>query len=277
MTRVTSWKSLLVAAVAVVLALSVARIGALTHGYGAPMSVYSSLPLPVPKIPVIPSEDSASVSGRGRGGANLTANVALGVCVGGEWYRFPSSFHLPSPAYRLKFIQSPFVGALPVPFDTARGGTRFAPAGLNDQNAPDPLQYAPDPWGVHGDCYFVVDAHLVNVEPAIDPSRVMRRGVSRRSTGNAGSSFGDAGKGGNGKDGGEDDDDDDRDPWKKAGGAKGAVEGSRRTMWEVVREAEFLDQANSPAFSRAFYIPGWSYGRNKYGTYRVLRRIDPKP
>ena len=51
----------------------------------------------------------------------------------------------------------------------------------------------------------------------------------------------------------------------------GGAGGSSR--WEVVREVEFLDQANSPSLSRAFFVPGWSYGRNKYGTYRVYRRV----
>jgi alpha-1,2-mannosyltransferase len=79
------------------------------------MTIYPSLP-----VPVVP---------QGAG-----SNFTVGVCVGGEWYRFPSSFHLPSPAYRLHFVDSSFDGALPVPFDPAAGGTRFSPAGLNDKN-----------------------------------------------------------------------------------------------------------------------------------------------
>ena len=47
--------------------------------------------------------------------------------------------------------------------------------------------------------------------------------------------------------------------------------------WEVVREVEFLDQANSPSLSRAFFVPGWSYRKNTYGSYRVLRRVVPRP
>lgn len=39
------------------------------------------------------------------------------VCLGDEWHRFPSSFHLPSPAYRLAFVKSGFRGLLPRPFD----------------------------------------------------------------------------------------------------------------------------------------------------------------
>ena len=39
------------------------------------------------------------------------------VCLGDEWHRFPSSFHLPAPAYRLAFVKSGFRGLLPRPFD----------------------------------------------------------------------------------------------------------------------------------------------------------------
>ena len=48
------------------------------------------------------------------------------VCVGAEWHRFPSSFFLPSPHYRLAFVESGFGGLLPrqfsfeeVPFPSA--------------------------------------------------------------------------------------------------------------------------------------------------------------
>jgi alpha-1,2-mannosyltransferase len=37
------------------------------------------------------------------------------VCVGGEWYRYPSSFYLP-PNARLGFLKSSFGGQLPQPF-----------------------------------------------------------------------------------------------------------------------------------------------------------------
>ncbi|GAQ89586.1 alpha-1,2-mannosyltransferase [Klebsormidium nitens] len=43
-------------------------------------------------------------------------------------------------------------------------------------------------------------------------------------------------------------------------------------LWEVVAERPFLDAAKSPALSRAFYVPGWSAAKNKFGTYRLSRR-----
>ena len=84
---------------AVSVVLGASRVAALTHGYGAPMRAYASLP-------------SSGVDGAHLGG----------VCVGAEWHRFPSSFHLPSPAYRLRFLRDGFDGALPMPFDRAAGG-----------------------------------------------------------------------------------------------------------------------------------------------------------
>ena len=43
--------------------------------------------------------------------------------------------------------------------------------------------------------------------------------------------------------------------------------------WVIAGEAPFLDAANSPAFTRAFYVPWWSANRNAYGSYRVYRRV----
>jgi hypothetical protein len=41
------------------------------------------------------------------------------VCVGAEWHRFPGSFFLPGPAYRVQFIQSGFTGLLPRHFNAS--------------------------------------------------------------------------------------------------------------------------------------------------------------
>ena len=48
---------------------------------------------------------------------NATCSNIVSVCVGEEWYRYPSSFFLPGPAYRLQFVKSGFDGMLPLPFD----------------------------------------------------------------------------------------------------------------------------------------------------------------
>ena len=64
------------------------------------------------------------------------------VCLGKEWYRFPSSYFLPKNM-RLKFVKSAFDGLLPGEFSeagTASGilPTWLIPPGMNDQNIEDP-------------------------------------------------------------------------------------------------------------------------------------------
>ena len=51
---------------------------------------------------------------------NATASNIVSVCVGGEWYRFPSSFFLPGPTYRLQFVKSSFDGMLPLAFNASQ-------------------------------------------------------------------------------------------------------------------------------------------------------------
>jgi len=88
--------------------LSLARVLAQCRAYGAPMHVYQGL-----------TDDSS-------------------VCLGKEWYRFPSSFFLPERSEAF-FVKSKFSGLLPGKFpkstDTlSRNGTWLIPANMNDQN-----------------------------------------------------------------------------------------------------------------------------------------------
>ena len=70
------------------------------------------------------------------------------VCLGKEWYRFPSSFNLPHDVHP-KFIKSEFSGLLPGEFSTAAAaatdrffpGTHVTPPGMNDENLEDPGKY----------------------------------------------------------------------------------------------------------------------------------------
>ncbi|CAL5219251.1 g1047 [Coccomyxa viridis] len=106
-----------------IMVLSLSRVAALLLNYGAPLQVYRQLP----EDPVLQPGTNSSF-----------------VCVGDEWHRFPSSFHLPHPAYRLAFVQSGFHGLLPRPFDIAQGGTAGAPEELNNRNEKEPRNYWPD-------------------------------------------------------------------------------------------------------------------------------------
>ncbi|KAG8141607.1 hypothetical protein E2320_007207, partial [Naja naja] len=62
------------------------------------------------------------------------------ICVGKEWYRFPSSFVLPEN-WQLQFIASEFRGQLPKPFAKGPGATRLIPTDMNDQNQEEPSRY----------------------------------------------------------------------------------------------------------------------------------------
>jgi alpha-1,2-mannosyltransferase len=72
------------------------------------------------------------------------------VCFGKEWYRFPSSYHLPNKM-KAKFIKSEFSGLLPGEFSTAKTGFGFwsgawlIPSGMNDQNIEDMGKYVSCP------------------------------------------------------------------------------------------------------------------------------------
>ncbi|KAL9114036.1 MAG: hypothetical protein Q9227_001808 [Pyrenula ochraceoflavens] len=68
------------------------------------------------------------------------------VCMGKEWYRFPSSYFLPY-GMRAKFVKSEFSGLLPGEFAEAKigfglfPGTWLIPAGMNDRNEEDLGKY----------------------------------------------------------------------------------------------------------------------------------------
>jgi len=98
------------------------RSASLATGYTAPLSVYSPLREP----------------GVARPGDN--------VCLGKEWYRFPSSYHLGNGT-RAKFVKSEFSGLLPGEFREASTGfglypgAWLVPPGMNDENKEDMGKY----------------------------------------------------------------------------------------------------------------------------------------
>ena len=68
-------------------------------------------------------------------------NMGGSVCLGKEWYRFPSSYFL-SSKMRARFIKSDFSGLLPGQFSESKGSfglpaTWHMPSGMNNQNVED--------------------------------------------------------------------------------------------------------------------------------------------
>ncbi|BDD64327.1 hypothetical protein MAP00_009155 [Monascus purpureus] len=82
------------------------------------------------------------------------------LCLGKEWYRFPSSFFLPD-GMRAKFIRSEFRGLLPGEFPEAISylsrveSTSLVPPGMNDLNEEDTGKYIDI-----SQCSFLVDSYF---------------------------------------------------------------------------------------------------------------------
>lgn len=145
-------KGLVILIVLLTQALSFSRSIALVLHYGAPMQVYSHLS----SLSDATSSSRATTVAVGtttpRGSHSDTVSPTT-VCVGAEWYRYPSSFFLPGPRYRLKFIKSGFNGLLPRHFEDDKGGSRYASPHLNDKNREEPANYESDAISA---CDFVV-------------------------------------------------------------------------------------------------------------------------
>ncbi|KAI6245041.1 Alpha-1,2-mannosyltransferase alg9 [Erysiphe necator] len=94
------------------------------------------------------------------------------VCFGKEWYRFPSSYHLPKNMHA-KFIKSEFRGLLPGDFSETetvngfRSGTWMETSGMNDQNLEDVGKYIQP-----SACDFLVDTyyHSVSAPSPLEPN-----------------------------------------------------------------------------------------------------------
>ncbi|XP_053308593.1 alpha-1,2-mannosyltransferase ALG9 isoform X2 [Spea bombifrons] len=126
--------------------LSFSRSVALFRGYHGPLDLY-------PEFHRISKDATIHTVPEGR-----TVNV----CVGKEWYRFPSSFLLPDH-WQLQFIQSEFRGQLPKPFAKGQRATRIIPKDMNDQNLEETSRYVDI-----SKCHYLVDLDSVT-ETAREP------------------------------------------------------------------------------------------------------------
>ena len=130
---------LILAFMLVAFAISAFRtIGTIT-AFNAPLSIYKPLHSPT-----------------------LTTRPGDSVCLGKEWYRFPSHYHLPK-GMRAKFVKSEFSGLLPGEFHeggVGQGlgmfpGAWLEPPGMNDQNVEDMGKYTDVKH-----CTYLVDSNL---------------------------------------------------------------------------------------------------------------------
>ncbi|XP_060606390.1 alpha-1,2-mannosyltransferase ALG9-like [Ruditapes philippinarum] len=105
--------------------MSISRVIALYQGYHAPLDLFVELN----KIASDPKIH------------NLPEDRPVNVCVGKEWYRYPSSFFLPAQNWNLQFLQSEFKGQLPKPYSNEPHATRQIPTHMNDVNKEEPTRY----------------------------------------------------------------------------------------------------------------------------------------
>jgi alpha-1,2-mannosyltransferase len=98
------------------------------------------------------------------------ANDGNVLCLGKEWYRFPSHYLLPK-TMRARFIKSEFSGLLPGEFAESQGtfsGTWKVPLGMNDENREDMSKYTD-----LERCDFLVDSNLPSTVPsALEPNYI---------------------------------------------------------------------------------------------------------
>ncbi|XP_067669041.1 alpha-1,2-mannosyltransferase ALG9-like [Haliotis asinina] len=124
--------------------LSVSRITAIYQGYHASMDIYVELNKMAndPKIHTLP------------------ADRPVNICVGKEWYRFPSSFFLPHDNWHLQFIKSEFKGQLPKAYESGPDATRIIPTHMNDLNLEEPTRYINI-----SRCHYLIDLDLDQESP----------------------------------------------------------------------------------------------------------------
>lgn len=121
--------------------LSMSRISSLIINYSAPTLVYKHL---------------SQYELKGGHIHNYPVPGPINICVGKEWYRFPSHFFIPGKRFHYHFLKSAFTGELPqlyLPWED--GGTWIERENFNDRNEEEPSRYvSPDT------CHYVVDLDL---------------------------------------------------------------------------------------------------------------------
>lgn len=79
----------------------------------------------------------------------------IDVCIGKDWYRYPSSFFLPSTKYSIRFLKSEFKGMLPAYYSREDDATQISHKYFNDMNRENAFMYFD-----YDKCDFIVDFDL---------------------------------------------------------------------------------------------------------------------
>ncbi|KAI8810058.1 Alg9-like mannosyltransferase family-domain-containing protein [Cladochytrium replicatum] len=131
--KTATGKLLITTVITLFFLLSLCRTLALVNYYSAPINVYKHLYYNTPSI--------------------SHPNETNSVCVGKEWYRFPSHYFIPRN-HRVRFLRSDFRGLLPKYFFEGEGwaGTYVVPEGMNEENREEMDRYVEE-----GECNYLVD------------------------------------------------------------------------------------------------------------------------
>ncbi|CAH1756269.1 10413_t:CDS:10 [Entrophospora sp. SA101] len=141
-------------------AMSLSRTYALHTNYHAPMEIYKHLYYN--EIPKVLAEEGP-----------INHQGTINLCLGKEWYRFPSHYFLPDRV-RLRFLKSDFKGQLPKYFlesytvdddgitryNNSRDGTWKIQEGFNDRNLEETDRYVPIQ-----NCGYIID---YNADRSVD-------------------------------------------------------------------------------------------------------------
>lgn len=132
-----TWISVVIAIISA--ALGIFRILALFNNYHAPLDLMMELNT----FSRLPENQLRST------------DLVYNVCVGKDWYRFPSSFFLPSKQFRIRFLRSEFKGILPAYYTETKNGSHVVHNYFNDQNQENAAMYTDI-----GQCHFLLDLDL---------------------------------------------------------------------------------------------------------------------
>ncbi len=107
----------------------------LGSGYHGSMQVYM-------EMGELARRSSSTANGEKLAYHPLDMNRETTLCLGKEWYRFPSSFFLPSAKWQVGLLRSEFRGLLPKPYARGPNATALVPADMNDRNREEISRYA---------------------------------------------------------------------------------------------------------------------------------------
>ncbi|OWZ00604.1 Alpha mannosyltransferase, partial [Phytophthora megakarya] len=138
-------KLIVVGTLGVYALLSLSRVVSNVVNFSAPLRVYQHL-----YANVLPNPETGMLLD-----APHAATPSVNLCLLKEWYRFPTSFFIPSNSTKVQFVKSSFSGLLPKAFEEHQNGTSIIPTAMNDQNREEPSRYVPI-----DTCDYVVDLNL---------------------------------------------------------------------------------------------------------------------